>query len=49
MSLVGLGLLLVIIGIAVAILVHWGLGVLCILVGLGVLVYAAVAGRRTGV
>lgn len=33
-----LWLLLIIIGIAVSMLVHWGLGVLLILIGLGLLV-----------
>lgn len=41
-----LGLLLVIIGIAIAILVHWGLGVLVIIVGLALLIAPAVQERR---
>ena len=51
MSLPALAVLFIFVGIALAILVHWGLGVLCILVGLGIAVYLAFAsrGRRTGV
>lgn len=33
-----LGLLLIIVGIAVALLVHWTLGVLCVIIGLVLLI-----------
>lgn len=40
-----LGLLLIVIGIVLAILVHYALGIACILVGLVLLVWPAIAGR----
>lgn len=40
-------LALVVIGIVVALLVHWGLGVACIIVGL-VLLFFPVGRRRVG-
>lgn len=39
-----LSLLLIVIGIVLAILVHWGLGVACILIGLVLLLWPHVAG-----
>ncbi len=43
-----LAILLIIIGIAVAVLVHWGLGVLLIVVGLVLLLLPQFRGRSTG-
>lgn len=43
-----LALLLIIIGIVLAILVHWGLGVIVIVVGLVLLIWPAVSGRSGG-
>lgn len=43
-----LALLLIVIGIVLALLVHWGLGVACILVGLVLLIWPAIAGRGSG-
>ncbi len=42
-----LALLLIIIGIVLAILVHWGLGVVVIVIGLVLLVWPAI-GNRSG-
>ena len=44
-----LSLLLIIIGIALAILVHYGLGILCILVGLVLLIWPRITASRTRV
>jgi hypothetical protein len=41
-----LALLLIVIGIVLALLVHWGLGVACILIGLVLLIWPAVTGKR---
>lgn len=40
-----LALLLIVIGIVLAILVHWGLGIACILIGLVLLIWPAISGR----
>jgi hypothetical protein len=40
-----LALILIVIGIILAILVHWGLGLACILIGLVLLIWPAVSGR----
>jgi hypothetical protein len=40
-------LLLIVIGIVLAILVHWGLGLAAILIGLVLLVWPAVSGDRS--
>ncbi len=40
-----LALLLIIIGIVLAILVHWGLGVVVIVIGLVLLIWPTIAGR----
>ncbi len=40
-----LALLLIVIGIILAILVHWGLGIACILIGLVLLIWPAISGR----
>jgi uncharacterized membrane protein YgaE (UPF0421/DUF939 family) len=42
-----LPLLLIVIGIVLAILVHWGLGIVCILIGLVLLIWPRVTARRT--
>ena len=44
-----LSLLLIVIGIALAILVHYGLGILCILVGLVLLIWPRITASRTRV
>ena len=44
-----LSLLLIVIGIALAILVHYGLGILCILVGLVLLIWPRITAGRTRV
>jgi len=41
-----LGLALIVIGIVLAMLVHWGLGVLCIAVGIILLVFPAITTGR---
>ena len=41
-----LSLLLIVIGIALAVLVHYGLGILCILIGLVLLLWPRLTGRR---
>jgi hypothetical protein len=41
-----LGLLLIIIGIVLAILVHYGLGIACILVGLVLLIWPRISAGR---
>ena len=43
-----LALLLIVIGIVLALLVHWGLGLACILIGLVLLIWPAVTGKRSG-
>lgn len=43
-----LALLLIVIGIVLAILVHWGLGLACILIGLVLLIWPAISGRSSG-
>jgi len=43
-----LSLLLIIIGIALAILVNYALGIVCILIGLVLLIWPRVAGRTRG-
>jgi hypothetical protein len=40
-----LALLLIVIGIVLAIFVHWGLGIACVVIGLVLLVWPAVSGR----
>ena len=40
-----LALLLIVIGIVLAILVHWGLGIVCIVIGLVLLIWPMVSGR----
>jgi hypothetical protein len=42
-----LPLLLIVIGIVLAILVHWGLGIVCILIGLVLLIWPRVTASRT--
>ena len=42
-----LPLLLIVIGIVLAILVHWGLGIVCILIGLVLLIWPRVTANRT--
>jgi hypothetical protein len=42
-----LSLLLIIIGIVLAILVHYALGIACIVVGLVLLIWPRIAGSRT--
>ena len=44
-----LSLLLIVIGIALAILVHYGLGIACILIGLVLLIWPRVTASRTRV
>ena len=41
-----LSLLLIVIGIALAILVHYGLGILCILIGLVLLIWPRITAGR---
>ena len=43
-----LALLLIVIGIVLALLVHWGLGLACILIGLVLLIWPAVTGKSGG-
>ncbi len=43
-----LALLLIVIGIVLAVLVHWGLGLACIIIGLVLLVWPAISGRSSG-
>jgi hypothetical protein len=43
-----LALLLIVIGIILAILVHWGLGLACIVIGLVLLIWPAISGRGGG-
>ena len=43
-----LALLLIVIGIVLALLVHWGLGLACILIGLVLLIWPAISGRGSG-
>lgn len=43
-----LALLLIVIGIVLALLVHWGLGVACIVIGLVLLVWPTISGRGSG-
>jgi hypothetical protein len=43
-----LALLLIVIGIVLALLVHWALGVACIVIGLVLLIWPAVSGRSSG-
>jgi uncharacterized membrane protein YgaE (UPF0421/DUF939 family) len=40
-----LALLLIVIGIVLAILVHYALGIVCIVIGLVLLIWPAIAGR----
>jgi hypothetical protein len=40
-----LALLLILIGIVLAIFVHWGLGLACIVIGLVLLVWPAITGK----
>ena len=42
-----LPLLLIVIGIVLAILVHYGLGIVCILIGLVLLIWPRVTASRT--
>jgi hypothetical protein len=42
-----LSLLLIVIGIVLAILVHYALGIVCILVGLVLLIWPRIAGRTS--
>jgi hypothetical protein len=42
-----LSLLLIVIGIVLAILVHYGLGIVCILIGLVLLIWPRIAASRT--
>ncbi len=44
-----LPLLLIVIGIVLALLVHWGLGIACILIGLVLLIWPRVTANRTRV
>jgi hypothetical protein len=44
---VELPLLLIVIGIVLAILVNYGLGIVCILIGLVLLIWPRIRGRRT--
>ncbi len=44
-----LSLLLIVIGIALAILVHYGLGIACILIGLVLLIWPRITASRTRV
>lgn len=41
-----LSVLLIVIGIAVAVLVHWGLGILLVIIGLVLLVFDYAGNRR---
>ena len=47
MALMPLALLLIIIGIVLAVLVNYALGIVCILIGLVLLIWPRVAGART--
>ena len=47
MGLMPLALLLIIIGIVLAVLVNYALGIVCILIGLVLLIWPRVAGART--
>ncbi|MDQ3572659.1 MAG: hypothetical protein M3383_07350 [Actinomycetota bacterium] len=42
-----LGLLLIIIGIALAILVHYGLGIACIVIGLVLIIWPRISAGRS--
>ena len=42
-----LSLLLIVIGIVLAVLVHYALGIACILIGLVLLLWPRIAGTRT--
>ena len=42
-----LALLLIVIGIILAVLVNYGLGIVCILIGLVLLIWPRIRGRRT--
>jgi hypothetical protein len=42
-----LSLLLIVIGIVLAVLVHYALGIACILIGLVLLLWPRIAGART--
>ena len=42
-----LALLLIVIGIVLAVLVHYALGIACILIGLVLLIWPRIAGDRT--
>lgn len=44
-----LPLLLIVIGIVLALLVHWGLGIACILIGLVLLIWPRVTASRSRV
>ena len=44
-----LGLLLIVIGIVLAILVHYGLGIACIVIGLVLLIWPRISAGRTRV
>lgn len=41
-----IGVLFIFIGIAVALLVSWGIGVLCVVIGVGILLWEWWRGRR---
>jgi hypothetical protein len=43
-----LSLLLIVIGIVLAVLVHYALGIACILIGLVLLLWPRISGARTG-
>lgn len=43
-----LALLLIVVGIVLAVLVHWGLGLACIIIGLVLLIWPAITGRGSG-
>lgn len=43
----GLPLLLIVIGIILAVLVHYALGIACILIGLVLLLWPRISGART--
>jgi hypothetical protein len=45
---VPLSLLLIVIGIILAILVNYGLGIICIVIGLVLLLWPRIGARRTG-
>ena len=44
-----LPLLLIVIGIVLALLIHWGLGIACILIGLVLLIWPRVTASRSRV